>query len=623
MKEYLLIIGYTEEKIKELLELGKLKQIDKEIIIVDADLFADFIIKILAESIDPLVYFQTDDNSDSILYHVFKYIDLKMYGEACCLLDIYNKENPDCFYSNLLKDGLSRIPDKTEYLMEEDKHNSDYIKSHFKKKELELLAAYELGHRKEANEIYEDIKFAYKCNQDLLPFIVIDKLIDEINKLNTNHRRISKRDSRAITGDPDSIIIELLLKQDYYRIERFLKEEIASHANPSIKYSIYNILVSEIMYINQQNLKYVQDTIVVDSETNKLENILKLQHIPFLSGEYINKLLHPAKKEERSINYFPVYESLKKEGNYVEAKKALKAFDLDMKRMNVFSDFDYRFNELDILIEMKKTLSEEEMKSYVDSISEAKKLMADSNYTEAIDKLSELNKKYPNPFVTNMIGSCYYSLEDHTKAVEYYSKAKTGYIYPEDLYNSIYSYYKLGEYEKALNAINRYNYYYPEEIVKLYYIQSICQVKLNEYKEAVDTLELCEAMNVLYYNMPIEYKREKEVIRKISNGRNIECYSEDDFISYDLTLEEEELKNDIKKGKTNVANILRVGTLNKKGLIDKIEYLFSCAKVYFQMEKEDEGLELCKFIETLLKNDRLDKDAKETFTLRLKNYKSI
>ena len=139
MKEYLLIIGYTEEKIKELLELGKLKQIDKEIIIVDADLFADFIIKILAESIDPLVYFQTDDNTGSILYHVFKYIDLKMYGEACSLLDIYNKENPDCFYSNLLKDGLSRIPDKTEYLMEEDKHNSDYIKSHFKKKELELL----------------------------------------------------------------------------------------------------------------------------------------------------------------------------------------------------------------------------------------------------------------------------------------------------------------------------------------------------------------------------------------------------------------------------------------------------------------------------------------------------
>ena len=57
MKKYLLMMRYTKKDIKDLLELGKLKDIDGEIIIVDDILFTDYIINLLDLSIDPTVYF--------------------------------------------------------------------------------------------------------------------------------------------------------------------------------------------------------------------------------------------------------------------------------------------------------------------------------------------------------------------------------------------------------------------------------------------------------------------------------------------------------------------------------------------------------------------------------------
>ena len=622
MKDYLLMMGYTEEDINALLYEGKLKDVDGEIIIVDDVIFTDYIINMIDMSIDPTIYFESEKNTDSYLYHIYKYIDLKMFGEAAYLLSLYNRDYPNCFFSQLLYSGLLKLQDKTEYILEDDKYESEVVRNNLKRKELELLSTIELDQQKESYSITKDLKQLYAPHQEALPFVVIAELMMELRRLSTNHRRVGKHTNLSCTGDADSVILALLKEQDYYRLDRFLKEELENLKNPSVKYEIYTLLVDELVYLNQQNLKYIKDSMVIEAESKDISEGLKYNHIPTFSKEFINQLLNPVKEETHDINYYEVYREYKKQRNYEKAREALVKFDADMKRMNIFKDVDYELNELDILIEMKNSISEEELIYFNKTTDEIENHISSNKYIEAINKLTELeaNDKYANPFISNRIGYCYYSLKNYPKAIEYYSKAKTGYISPEDIYNLIYAYFKVGKYNKALALIPRYDYYYPEENVKLYYIESICHVKLNEYAEAIDSLESCEAMNVIYYNMPIEYRREKEIINKIQNGKNISCYTEDDFVSYDLTPEEEKLRDDIAKGNTNVHNLIRMGTLKKRGLIDKIEYLMSCAKVYLQMGLENEGTELCNFVSTMLQDPRLDTKEKETFTLRLKNY---
>ena len=625
MKDYLLMMGYTEKDIKDLLELGKLKDIDGEIIIVDDILFTDYIINLLDLSIDPTVYFEKEKNDNSYLYHIYRYIDTHMYAEAAYLLSIYNKDYPNCYYSHLLYDGLLKLEDKTEYILEDDKYESDVVKNNLKRKELELLATIELDQQKESYRLTKELKQLYSAHQESLPFVVIAELMMELRRLSTNHRRVSKHTDLTCTGDFDSVMLGLLKEQDYYRLERFLKEEIDSKSNPSIKLEIYNALVDELVYLNAQNLKYIKDSMVIDVESKSLEETIKYNHIPYMTDEFITQLLNPPIVEKHDTNYYSIYEEHLKKKEYVKAREALVKFDADMKRMNIFKDVDYQLNELSILINMKDTLTEEEMSQYEKECDEIDSLIKDNNYMDAITRLVKLEKddRYSNPFISNKIGLCYYSLKNYPKAIEYYSKAKQGFIYPEDIYNLIYSYFKVGRYNKALALIPRYDYYYPEENIKLYYIESICHVKLKEYAEAIDSLESCEAMNVIYYNMPIEYRREKEIIDKIKNGKNISCYTEDDFVSYDLTDDEVKLRNEIAKGETTLPNLIRLGTLKKYGLRDKIEYLLSCAKVYLQMGLEDEGTELCRFINSMLQDPRLDNKEKETFTLRLKNYTTL
>ena len=622
MKDYLLMMGYTEENINKLLYEGKLRDIDGEIIIVDDAIFTDYIINLLDMSIDPTVYFEKEKNDNSYLYHIYKFIDLKMYGEAAYLLSLYNRDYPNCYFSKLLYSGLLKLEDKTEYILNDNKFESEVTRNNLKRKELELLAAIELDEQKKSYDITKDLHHFYDEHQETLPFIVIVELMKELRRLSTNHRRVSKHTDLSCTGDPDSVILALLKEQDYYRLERFLKEELENLRNPSVKYEIYTLLVDELVYLNQLNLKYIKDSMVIEVENKSLSEVLAYNHLPSLSGEFIDKLLNPVKEEVHDKNYYALYKEYKNQRNYEKAKESLLKFDAEMKRMNIFKDVDYEINELNILIEMNRSLTEEEILYFNKTTDEIENNISSGKYIEAINQLIELESsdKYTSPFISNRIGYCYYSLKNYPKAIEYYSKSKTGYISPEDIYNLIYSYFKVGKYNKVLALIPRYDYYYPEENIKLYYIESICHVKLNEFDEAVDSLESCEAMNVIYYNMPIEYRKEKEIINKIKNGKKISCYTEDDFVSYDLTAEEEKLRDDIKKGNTNVHNLIRLGSIKKRGLIDKIEYLMSCAKVYLQMGLEDEGTELCNFVSTMLSDPRLDEKEKETFTLRLKNY---
>ena len=100
-------------------------------------------------------------------------------------------------------------------------------------------------------------------------------------------------------------------------------------------------------------------------------------------------------------------------------------------------------------------------------------------------------------------------------------------------------------------------------------------------------------------------------------------YTEDDYVSYALTPEEEKLKEEISSGNTDMGKLIRMGTLKKYNIVEKIEYLLSCAKIYFQLEREDEGKQLCQFIGSLINDPRLDTKEKETFTLRLKNYTTL
>lgn len=173
MKEYLIEFGYTEEEINTLIEQGKIKVLDGEPVIVDPDLFTVFIIKMLDESINPIGYFEKETNDNSLLYHVYKYIELRMFKEAELLLDKYIKENNNSLFAKMLYIGLDKLEDRTDYILDDTKYESEEMKKQLKKKELELLAAIELDHQKEGYIILQDLKSIYKYNQESLPLLII------------------------------------------------------------------------------------------------------------------------------------------------------------------------------------------------------------------------------------------------------------------------------------------------------------------------------------------------------------------------------------------------------------------------------------------------------------------
>ena len=627
MKEFLIRYGYNEQEVNEFIEQGKLQEMNGEYLIVDSVLFTDFIEKVLDKGVNPILFFIKQDDPNSIMYHVFKYITLGMYKEAQMLLIYFNQE-VESFYGRILFCGLEEKyakDDQIEYIIDESKYDSDVVVENMKLQELSLLSAIELENDKSAYKLLMSIKNIYDKNQESLPFSVIAEFLMEIRRLSTNHRRVSHHTDFTMTGDFDSVVYGLLKEIDYYRLEQFLKDETYKNTK-SIKIEIYNLLLDRIIYLNKLNVKYIQDSMLIDVQSKSLTEVMENPHMPYMTGEFINSLLNPVKEEDDdNTNYYQVYEALYKAKDFEGAKEALLKFDTNLKRMNVYKNIDYELNELDIWIENTKDLDEEEKTNLFETYDDCMELIENKKYEEAVNLLhyfSSLCKK-TNPKVSSLIGMCYFEQKNYVLAIEYYTRAKDGYISPEDIYNLIYSYFKLGDYEKVLYYIPKYEHYYPDENVKLYYIKSICHVKLKEFSEAIDSLESCEAMNVIYYNMPIEYTREKEIIDKIQNGKNIECYTEDDFVDYELTAEETKLRDEISNGDVNVPTLIRKGTLKKTNIKDKIEYLFSCAKVYMQMDKEEEGNEICKFINSLISDPRLENKEKETFTLRLKNYTTI
>ena len=627
MREHLLQFGYDEFDIKEFIEQGKMKKMEGDYFIVDPVLFADFIEKVLAKDINPIYYFMKENNTDSIMYHVFKYITLGMYKEAQMLLVNFNMSQ-ESFYGKLLFVGLEEKyskNDEIQYILDDSKYDSDVVKENLKLQELTLLSAIEMEDYKTAYKTLMSLKGIYDKNQESLPFSIIAEFLMEIRRLSTNHRRVSHHTDFNMTGDSDSVIYGLLKEIDYYRLSDFIKDELKT-SNKSIKMEIYNILLDKVMFLNKCNLDYIKETMIIDVQSKSLTEVMEHPHIPRMDDVFIQQLLNPVKEEEETdTNYYQIYEMKYAEKDFEGAKEALLKFDIKLKKMNIYKNLDYEINELNIWLENIKDMDEEEKTILFETYDDCMELIQKEKYEDAINLLHYFSSlcKVPNPKIPSLIGRCYFELKDYVLAIEYYTRPKDGYISPEDIYNLIYSYFKLGNYEKALSYIPKYEHYYPDENVKLYYIKSICHVKLREYSEAIDSLESCEAMNVIYYNMPIEYTREKEIINKIQNGKNIDCYTEDDFVDYELTAEETKLRDDISNGVVNVPTLIRKGTVKKTDIKDKIEYLFSCAKVYMQMGKEDEGNEICKFVNNLLTDPRLEKKEKETFTLRLKNYTTI
>ena len=626
MKEYLLKFGYDEVDILNFIEEGKLQEIEGDYYIINPVLFADFIQRVLNAGSNPILFFTKEDDPDSIMYHVFKYIDLGMYKEAQMLLLYFNEKN-DSFYAKQLFIGLEEKyshKDEIEYILDEDKYESDVVIENLKLQELSLLSNIELENYKSAYKIIMSLKGIYDAHQESLPFSVIGEFLMEIRRLSTNHRRVSHHTDYNMTGDFDSVVYGLLKEIDYYRLKQFLDDENKADKK-SIKYEIYNILLDRVLFLNKCNLDYIQDSMKIDVQSKSLTDVMENPHLPYMTGEFINEILHPVKEETNDKNYYKVYEELYVARDFEGAREALIKFDKNLKRMNVYKDINYELNELNIWIENLKDLDEESKKIMIETYDEILSLINNKKYEDAINLSLYLYSigKLRNPKLTSLIGTCYFELNDYPMAIEYYTAPKSDYISPEDIYNLIYSYFKLGDYQNALYYIPNYEHYYPDENVKLHYIESICHVKLKEYDEAVDSLESCEAMNVVHYNMPIEYNKEKEIINKIKNGKNIKCYSIDDFVDYELTDEETKLRDEISEGSINVPTLIRKGTIKKTNIKDRIEYLFSCAKVYMQMDKAEEGNEICKFINSLITDPRLEKKEKETFTLRLKNYTTI
>ena len=150
---------------------------------------------------------------------------------------------------------------------------------------------------------------------------------------------------------------------------------------------------------------------------------------------------------------------------------------------------------------------------------------------------------------------------------------------------------------------------------------------LGYYEEALNMIRVCRELNGLFYStMGNTYNNEEEIILGIQYGENLKPFTIDDFVDFNLSLEEEQYELDL-LGLDDVFNLSAVQTEMKKfkSREDKIEYMLSVLKILTVSERssmEDINL-LADYTDSFIANSDISSDTKEIFTFKLKNYKNL
>lgn len=567
------------------------------------------------------------------IFKVFdKYMKLGQFRLASSVLDEVMKIHSNAIIITLSK-SLNKMKDNTNYILDEYRMLDEETVDYFHLLERQLLLALEHNDIIKFQKLVDVLKASY-IGQNTICFDIMRVLLIKCDYLKNNPNLTSKRDFRRVIGDFDSVVAELLKANDYYRIDKVMKDGTKNKFG--IKLEIYKLLVEELMVLNKHNEDTIKQELTGYSSMDDVFYTLKktnLANIDFKTIKEQEETMQLAQND--NVNFYALYLDDYRNGRYVQALKNIMLFDRKMKSMGIDKNINCIISDLKLLIMMSQKY-ENFISKYQNILNQIDIFRQENNslgIRNEVVKLEEITEgEYPRCYAflaqADLIDGSFEC------AFINFQRADDGTLTPDDYIDMVECAIRLEKWEDVLKYVRRYERYYPEENVKLYYYSSIAYLHLGNYDDALKALEACEVINCYIHDVEVDYTCEKQIIAnmrsKVINREELnekDYYSYQDYVDYFLRPDENEVVDYVEAissiasdDDSEIFQIIENLLTDNINLEERIEFLFGVIKFYMINKEIDKAKRIASYMKEYL--SKLDSLGPK-LTLALKNYKIL
>ena len=616
--EELIKLGYSSNVIESYINENKLVINGNNLFINNYNLLFDIINK-------------TDDNFvlrhftaykiNYQLYELFRLIRIGKYEIAHKLAERIYEENQI--------HNLNYNKDKIDYIIEEERYDSEEVINFIKEKELDILLDFYMGNIDNGGEKLCEL-FSLYVKQIPIEFKAYVAYLTKIDELASHHTMINKRNEMGASGDPLAIVTGLLIQDDFYRAHRVLKEYYIENVESeySIIWEILRLLDTKLMVILNDNLRNVKKQIELNSNgLNDLDTIVGKYDLSSLSDEQISKMKKEDTEIDDKVNYYKIYSECLAEHKYAEAKDAIKKYQYVINKRGLPYNIDHLIFEVDVKKDNYEKCSEDELKLRDELVNKANDLLDEFKYQEALDTYRESLKyeKHKSPYTLSKMAECYLRLGKYNDAYITYRLQEKDFLYPDDYEYYVECLYRMKVTDKIEYYVNKYEETYHIDSAFMHYILSLVDIGKKNYKKALDEISTCEIISMEENGLPLNFRYERNIISALMNGKEVYPYMVSDYYSHTFSDKDMDriIDLDIESiGEGEVIEYVKEEEYDEP-LEDMIDYLLTLYKVLKEMDRTSDAKDLLIYLEDIIKSPKLSESDKNNFTQVLKNYRNL
>ncbi len=592
--------------------------------IVNGDLLINLITKCLACKIKPdfLIIPENVKDFDDELEVLYTHLLNHNYMMSATVAEMINKELHTS-QLDLFIDTCKKYQDVNTYVLYKEEYGKDQAtREGLQKLERKLLIELELYDYINAIDtaellvqIYSDYNTDFNYNLASLLRLLKDFSEDETKVGNS---------SEEVFSGPSSYVLNMLLEfEDIYRADDLINDEIKK--NPySLEWAIYFSLMYQIKILNEKNMKNaIHKTIFEASLSEDNEWAFPVETFPRLTKDEVLQIKNGVNLEVDDKDYYSEYEeALLSDGDYSYAKECLEKFQKQEVLSMGSENYDYLFEELDILIENEKLGVD--MQEYNTALNFVMYYMEMDKYDLALNYAAKCYNMLiiKNPRIECILGKIYYTKGDLDKADRFYSDAFGNPVSPDDLADMIEVFFEKGEYVKVIGAVQRFDYYDAMQNAKVHYLAAAAYLKLGKYDDARNALQLCTTIVSADENLPIDYEEEREIIDEAENGED-KSFGLEDYVDYESTDEECLIAQYLDQNVIEAEKVFDIIKTDKENYSENLKYLLSVTKALFQSYDFDKGLEFCERLDEVFDTKLLSKEDAKVMKKIINNLKRI
>ena len=586
----------------------------------------EFLFNLLTrKQIDYFKYFENYDYLIGIVRIISKHLNNGRYSLCPLFFDVIINYN-DSLFLRVLRSLCSKLNDNIEYIVSPVIYRDQVVLSNYQNMERKLLFLIETGVIDEALEYNKALRSIYVLENTLI-FDIIHVFLVRIKNLFRDKRMTSTRKELGVYGDTYSVIFALLNACDFYRVREVIKNECRDNEN-RMDYLILDVLADYLKIYLDRNNELIKNEIRLNTfGINKIEDVVGKYELSVISLDMIKDFedLENEKEEDSDLNYFEVYQMLLVSGDYHGALSAIRKFQYNMNRLGVNVNFDYIEEDLKLRIANSNGVYGE---NYNKLINLGNKAYSNKKYDIALDYLEKALEysSVVNPVILAKIGKCYYYLGNPKLALMNLRDAYQSFMYPDDMLFYIDLLYEEDDYATLIHVSEKYEEYYHGENPKIHYLKSIAYLNIKKYDRALEELEYTELIIQEMYDITYEFKYEKGIIDKLRNNKKIDLYNLEDYIDFNLSYEEKEIREKIDMLESISTSSIDLILEDAKTMDDSekvIKYLSSLIKVLICKNDIDSAKKVYDFTIDYIKNADVSSKRKNELTLSLKNYRNL